>query len=69
MPYHDDNFGHWDNMDPDNPDYEDNVRFYKKVQKRSVKKKCEGCERIVRLLPEYGYCNSCTTKIEQGWDI
>ena len=69
MPHYDDNFGHWDGMDPDHPDYEDNVAFYKKVQAESIIKTCEGCERKVKLRPEYGYCNSCATKIEQGMDF
>lgn len=62
--YFDDNFGCWDGMD--DPDMQD---FYRDVQKRSVWKRCEGCGRKVKILPEYGYCDSCATKREQGWDI
>lgn len=62
--YYDDNFGHWDGMD--DPDM---VDFYHDVQKRTVEKVCEGCGRKVMLLPQYGYCDSCATKREQGWDI
>jgi hypothetical protein len=62
--YHDDNFGCWDGMD--DPDMQD---FYRDVQKRSVVKRCQGCGRKVKILPEYGYCDSCATKREQGWDI
>jgi len=69
MPYYDDNFGHWDGMDPADPDYEDNLRFYEKVQKESIEKKCQGCERTVKLRPEYAYCNSCADKIEKGIDF
>ena len=69
MTHYDDNFGHWDGMDPDHPDYEDNLRFYKQVQAESVEKICQGCERTVRLREEYGFCNSCADKIEQGIDI
>jgi len=68
-PHYDDNFGCWEGMDPGHPDYEDNMRFYRKVQEESVEKICQGCERKVRLRPDYGYCNSCATKIEQGYDI
>ena len=61
--YYDDNFGFWDMRD------EDDERFYREVQRRSVEKECFGCGRTVRILPEYGYCDSCATKREQGWDI
>jgi rRNA maturation endonuclease Nob1 len=50
----------------DDPDMQD---FYRDVQKRSVVKRCQGCGRKVKILPEYGYCDSCATKREQGWDI
>tara|TARA_Y100000310_G_scaffold281972_1_gene302860 strand:+ start:406 stop:600 length:195 start_codon:yes stop_codon:yes gene_type:complete len=59
MPYHDDNFGEWEGMEPSDPDFEDNVRFYKRVQKESVLKTCDGCGRKVRLRPDYAYCNAC----------
>ena len=62
--YYDDNFGHWDDMD--DPDMKD---FYRDVQRRSVVKKCVGCGRRVKILPEYDVCDSCATKREQGWDI
>ena len=62
--YYDDNFGHWDNMD--DPDMQ---AFHKETQRKSVWKKCSGCGRRVRILPDYAYCNSCATKREQGWDI
>lgn len=54
MNYHDDNFGWWDDMD--DPDMED---FYFKCQERSVLKECQSCGRMVKILPEYAYCNSC----------
>ncbi len=63
MVYYDDNYGQYDIRD------EDDVAFYKETQKQSVRKKCLGCGRMVRIKPEYGYCNSCATKREQGWDI
>lgn len=61
--YYDSNFGHWDMEDGDD------VSFYHDVQSRSVTKTCQGCGDRVKLLPQYGYCNSCATKIEQGWDL
>lgn len=61
--YYDDNFGHYDIED------ESDVEFYHDVQSRSVEKECEGCGRLVRLLPHYGYCDTCATRREQGWDI
>jgi len=64
MTYYDDNFGHWDEMDdPDNREY------YNYVQRVSVDKECDGCGRIVRILPNYGYCDSCATARERGMDI
>jgi uncharacterized OB-fold protein len=61
--YVDDNFGTYEIED------EDDVRFYHDVQKRSVKTKCQGCGRTVKLLPGYAYCDSCARKREQGLDI
>ena len=61
--YYDDNFGHWDDMD--DPDMQE---FYDRVTKESVEKTCEGCQRKVKLLPHYAYCDSCATKIEMGVD-
>ena len=64
MTYYDDNFGHWDDMDDI-----DVLNYYHYVQRVSVDKECEGCGRIVRLLPNYGYCDSCATARERGMDI
>lgn len=61
MTYYDDNFGQW------NMDSEGAHSFYMKVQRRSVAKVCARCERTVRILPEYAYCNRCADAIEQGW--
>lgn len=62
--YYDDNFGHWEDMDdPDNQD------FYRQTQRRNVRKKCQGCGRMVSILPDYAYCNSCADKIERGYDF
>lgn len=59
----DDNFGTYE------IESEEDVEFYRRVQERSVKKKCRGCERMVKLLPHYAYCDSCARKREQGYDI
>jgi hypothetical protein len=63
MSYYDDNFGHYDIRD------ESDIEFYREVQRRSVVKTCQGCGQKVRLMPQYGYCDSCATKREQGWDF
>lgn len=67
--YYDDNFGFWEGMEEGNPDREDNLRFYKQVQKESRLVVCKGCDRKVRLRPGYGYCNTCADKRERGYDI
>ena len=61
--YYDDNFGHWDIED------EDDMEHYRRTQETNVEKEGAGCHRMVMLQPQYGYCDSCATKIEQGWDI
>lgn len=61
--FYDDNFGAWEIED------EEDIEFYHRVQAESVEKICDGCGRTVKLRPDYGYCNSCATKIEQGWDL
>lgn len=61
--YYDDNFGHYE------IESQDDVDFYHEVQQRSVLKKCAGCERKVKLQPEYAYCNSCAEKIERRMDL
>jgi len=43
--------------------------FYREMQRRSVRKKCQGCGRMVKIKPDYGYCNSCADKIERGFDV
>lgn len=57
--YYDDNFGHWE------IESEEDVEFYHRVQRRNVRKTCEGCGREVMLQPDYGYCNDCATRREQ----
>lgn len=63
MVYIDDNFGHYD------IESQEDIEFYRDVQRRSVEKECKGCYRTVSILPEYAYCNDCATKIEHGMDI
>ena len=60
--YYDDNFGAWD-MD------EGSEEFYNYVQEKSVYKKCKGCGKMVHILPQYGYCDSCANKIERGLEL
>lgn len=62
--YYDDNFGFWEDMD--DPDMQD---FYRETQKKSVYKKCKGCGRRVKILPDYAYCDSCATRRERGEDF
>ena len=59
--YYDDNFGTWNDMND-----LDVQEFYQEVQSKSVLKRCEGCGRMVRILPHYGYCNSCANAREIG---
>lgn len=61
--YYDDNFGHWEDMDEP-----ENREFYHWTQKHSVRKKCVICGRWFKLLPQYDKCNSCTERIERGYD-
>jgi hypothetical protein len=63
MTHYDDNFGHWDIRD------EYDLEWYRQVQRESVWKKCQGCGRRVKLRPDYGYCDTCATKREHGYDI
>jgi hypothetical protein len=58
--YYDDNFGEYDIRD------EDDVRFYKQMQRESVWKRCEECGKKVRLRKSYAICNSCAEKHERG---
>ena len=61
--YYDDNYGEWDIQD------EDDLAFYHERQRTNVRKKCKGCNKMVRIQPDYAYCNSCATKIERGLDV
>lgn len=64
MIYYDDNFGEWHDMD--DPDM---VEFYHQVQKESIRKKCKGCGRMVKIRLDYAYCNACADRIERGFDL
>lgn len=63
--YCDDNFGTYEPSDDPEADQE----FYDYMQRNSVDKVCEGCQRTVRIKFDYGYCNSCATKREQGREL
>jgi rRNA maturation endonuclease Nob1 len=51
------------------PRRRENRDFYRSVQRRSVRKRCQRCKRMVRILPDYAFCNSCADKIERGGDF
>ena len=59
--YYDDNFGWYDIED------EDDIEFYRQVQRESVEKVCVDCGRTVRLRPDYECCNSCADRRERGF--
>jgi len=61
--YHDDNYGCYEIRD------QDDVDFYFETQRASRRKKCQGCGRMVKIRPEYAYCNSCADRIERGGDF
>lgn len=67
--YYDDNFGCWTGMDPNDPDYEDNIAFYNRVQEESIWKECSRCFNQVKLRPDYGICNSCCELEERGYQF
>ncbi|MGE3487284.1 MAG: hypothetical protein AB7L09_21410 [Nitrospira sp.] len=56
--YYDDNFGHYDIED------EGDVEFYNHMQSVSVRKKCAGCGHMVKIHPDYAYCNGCVETLE-----
>jgi hypothetical protein len=55
--YYDDNFGFYDIQS------EEDIEFYREMQRISVRKKCQGCGRMVKIKPD------CATRIEQGGDL
>lgn len=63
MTYIDDNFGTYEIQD------ESDIEFYHEIQATNVTKKCRGCGRIVKIQPQYAYCDSCATRLENGADL
>jgi len=61
--YYDENYGWYD------IECEEDVEFYRLTQRESIRKKCEGCNRMVKIRSDYAYCNSCADKVEKGLDI
>ena len=61
--YYDDNYGAYE------IESEEDVEFYREIQRDSVSKRCRGCNRVVKVLPNYAYCNSCADKLERGGDL
>lgn len=61
--YVDDNYGTYE------IESDEDVEFYRDVQRRSVRKKCQGCGRMVKILPEYAYCDNCASRRERGEDL
>lgn len=66
MTYIDDNFGQWNEERMEDPDA---IAFYHQVQAESVWKRCQGCGLLKKLRPQYGICDRCANKIEQGVDL
>ena len=60
--YWDENYGQWTIESPED------IAHYRKVQKESRRKRCQGCARMVRLRPDYALCNACADRQERGWD-
>jgi hypothetical protein len=58
--YYDDNFGEWDMSD------EGSVEFYHQVQRASIRKTCKGCGKVVKIMPQYAYCDRCADARESG---
>ena len=38
------------------------------IQKENVEKRCACCGRLVKIRPEYAYCNSCMEHLERYGD-
>lgn len=62
-PMYDDNYGFYD------IDSEEDVQFYFERQRTNVTKKCQGCGQMVKIQPDYAYCNDCADKLERGGDL
>lgn len=48
---------------------EEDVKFYHQTQRDSVRKKCKGCGRMVKIKRDYALCNSCAETVERGGDL
>ncbi len=57
---YDDNFGFWD------IDGQEEQAFFEYVQRQSVLKTCDRCERPVSLMPPKTLCASCVAALECG---
>jgi hypothetical protein len=57
---YEDNFGFWD------IDGQEEDAFFDYVQRQSVKRICDRCDRPVRLMPSKTLCASCVTALECG---
>jgi hypothetical protein len=57
---YEDNFGFWD------IDGQEEQAFLDYVQRQSVQRTCERCNRRVRLMPPKTICASCVTALECG---
>ncbi len=57
---YDDNFGFWD------IDGQEEQAFFEYVQRQSVQKTCDRCERPVSLMPPKTLCASCVAALECG---
>lgn len=58
--YYDDNFGHYEIND------QEDIDFYWQMQRESVWKRCERCQRMVHIHRKYGICNNCADERERG---
>ena len=57
---YEDNFGFWEIDGPEEQ------AFFEYVQRQSVEKTCDRCERPVRLMAPKRLCASCLTALECG---
>jgi hypothetical protein len=57
---YDDNFGFWE------VDGQEEQAFFEHVQRQSVQRTCDRCDRTVRLIPSKTLCASCVAALECG---
>ena len=60
---YDDNFGLWERY------VGESRQLYRQVQRASVSKRCKGCGYMVRIMPQYAYCNGCADAIERDGEF